>query len=105
MSISETLRQKRLILKDTLGLGLTAPADNRIHLDAAIAWLKRAQDVTGNGGVAQTYDYWKMTGGKGLGVISSFTDLDNIPLTPKTIPLVKKAHARKIPMQIHVHIA
>ena len=55
MSISETLRQKRLILKDTLGLGLTAPADNRIHLDAAIAWLKRAQDVTGNGGVAQTW--------------------------------------------------
>lgn len=46
-----------------------------------------------------------MTGGKGLGIISSFTDLDDIPLTPKTIPLVKKAQARKIPMQIHVHIA
>ncbi len=26
-------------------------------------------------------------------------------LPAKTIPLVKKAHARKIPMQIHVHIA
>ena len=34
---------------------LIKPQDNRVHLDAAIAWLKRAQDVTGNGGVAQTY--------------------------------------------------
>jgi ABC-type branched-subunit amino acid transport system substrate-binding protein len=57
------------------------------------------------GGVAQTKDFWRMTGGKGLSVISSFTDLDDIPLTDKTIPLVKKAQARKIPMQIHVHIA
>lgn len=55
MSISETIRLKRLILKDKLGLGQTAPTDNRTHLDAAIAWLKHAQDVTGNGGVAQTY--------------------------------------------------
>lgn len=55
MSISETIRQKSLILKDTLGLGMTQPTTNRIHLDAAIAWLKHAQDVTGNGGVAQTY--------------------------------------------------
>lgn len=46
-----------------------------------------------------------MTGGKAMGIISSFTDLDDIPLTDKTIPLVKKGHARKIPMQIHVHIA
>jgi ABC-type branched-subunit amino acid transport system substrate-binding protein len=57
------------------------------------------------GGVAQTRDYWKMTGGKALGAISSYTDLDTIPLTDKTIPLVKKAHSRGIPMQIHVHIA
>jgi len=66
-----------------------------------------AKDIQVNlyGGVAQTQDYWRMTGGKALGVISSYTDLDDIPLTPKTIPLVKKAHARKIPMQIHVHIA
>ncbi len=61
--------------------------------------------VTTYGGVSQTKDYWKMTGGKALGVVGSFTDLDDIPLTPKTIPLVKKAHLRKIPMQIHVHIA
>jgi len=55
MALSETIRLKRLVLKDQFGLGLTAPTDNRTHLDAAIAWLKHAQDVTGNGGVAQTY--------------------------------------------------
>ena len=55
MGIAETIHLKRLVLKDRLGLGLTSPTDNRIHLDAAIAWLKHAQDVTGNNGVAQTY--------------------------------------------------
>ncbi|KXB31383.1 hypothetical protein AT959_06855 [Dechloromonas denitrificans] len=55
MGIAETIHLKHLILKDRLGLGLTSPTDNRIHLDAAIAWLKHAQDVTGNSGVAQTY--------------------------------------------------
>jgi ABC-type branched-subunit amino acid transport system substrate-binding protein len=66
-----------------------------------------ARDIQVNvyGGVAQTKDFWRMTGGKGLGIVSSYTDLDDIPLTDKTIPLVKKAHLRKIPMQIHVHIA
>jgi ABC-type branched-subunit amino acid transport system substrate-binding protein len=57
------------------------------------------------GGVAQTQKYWDMTGGKALGAITSYTDLDNTPVTPKTIPLMKKARARNIPMQIHVHIA
>ena len=52
MSLSETLRKKGLVLRDTLGIGMTTPVDNRVHLDAAIAWLKLAQDVTGNGGVA-----------------------------------------------------
>ena len=55
MGIAETIRLKSRVLKETFGIGLTRPTDNRIHLDAAIAWLKRAQDVTGNGGVAQTY--------------------------------------------------
>jgi hypothetical protein len=55
--------------------------------------------------VAQTQKYWDMTGGKALGAITSYTDLDNTPVTPKTIPLMKKARARNIPMQIHVHIA
>ena len=31
MSISETIRQKRLVLKDSLGIGLTQPA--AVHLD------------------------------------------------------------------------
>ncbi len=55
MSLPDAIRQQALVLKDRLGLGLTAPVANRIHLDAAIAWLKHAQDVTGNGGVAQTW--------------------------------------------------
>ncbi|MBN1664744.1 MAG: ABC transporter substrate-binding protein [Deltaproteobacteria bacterium] len=57
------------------------------------------------GGVAQTYKYWDMTGGKALGVLTSFTDLDTIPVTPKTIPLMLKAQRLNIPMQNHVHIA
>jgi len=57
------------------------------------------------GGVAQTKDFWRMTGGKALGVISSYTDFIDTPVTEKTIPLIKKAHERKIPMQIHVHLA
>lgn len=55
MGIAETIRLKTLSFKDVCGIGLTAPTANRVHLDAAIAWLKHAQDVTGNGGVAQTY--------------------------------------------------
>lgn len=57
------------------------------------------------GGVAQTHDFWKMTGGKGLGIISSFTDLTETPITPMTVPLMKKAKQRNIPMQVHVHLA
>lgn len=55
MGIAETLRLKLLTLKDAWGLSLAPPLDNLAHLKAAIAWLKHAQDVTGNGGVAQTY--------------------------------------------------
>ena len=58
-----------------------------------------------DGGVAMTQDFWKMTGGKALGITTIFTDLENVPLTPKTIPLVKKAKERNIPMQLHVHLA
>ncbi len=57
------------------------------------------------GGVAQTHAFWPMTGGKALGTFCSFTDLDNIPMTPKTMPLMEKAAKKNIPMQIHVHIA
>ena len=57
------------------------------------------------GGVSQTQDFWKMTGGKGLGIVTTYTDLDSTPITPLTIPLVKKAKQRGIPMQQHVHLA
>jgi len=56
------------------------------------------------GGVSQTHDFWKLTGGKCLGVTGSFTDCD-LPLTEKTIPFVKMAREHKIPTQIHVHLA
>ena len=41
--------------KDQRATAGRQPVGNREHLEAAIAWLKHAQDVTGNGGVAQTY--------------------------------------------------
>ncbi len=56
------------------------------------------------GGVAQTSDFWKLTGGKALGIVSSFTDC-MIPLTEKTIPFIEMARKHKIPTQIHVHLA
>lgn len=62
-------------------------------------------NVTLYGGVAQTYKYWDMTGGKALGIFGGFFDVDTLPLTPKTIPLMKKAQRNNIPMQLHVHIA
>ena len=55
MTLPGTLRFKGLVLRDWLGLSLGPATDNRKHLDAAIAWLKHAQDVTSNGGVAQSY--------------------------------------------------
>ncbi len=57
------------------------------------------------GGVAQTGDFWKMTGGKCLGMISSQTDSEIVPVTPQYLPLLKRAKQRNIPMQIHVHLA
>ncbi len=55
MGIMQTLTEKLHVAKDRMGIGLTEPTDNRTHLDAAIAWLKHAQDVTDNHGVAQTW--------------------------------------------------
>jgi ABC-type branched-subunit amino acid transport system substrate-binding protein len=56
------------------------------------------------GGVAQTHDYWRMTGGKSLGLISGFYEGD-IPYTPKTLPFIALGKKLGIPLQIHVHIA
>ncbi len=56
------------------------------------------------GGVSQTADFWKLTGGKCLGVSALFTEC-RIPLTDKTIPFVELAAKHGIPAQIHVHLA
>ena len=56
------------------------------------------------GGVAQTHDFWRMTGGKALGILSPFYEPE-IPFTPKTIPFVELGKRLEIPLQIHVHIS
>ena len=56
------------------------------------------------GGVAQTHDFWRMTGGKALGIISMFCEGD-IPYTEKTLPFIALGKKLGIPLQIHVHIA
>jgi ABC-type branched-subunit amino acid transport system substrate-binding protein len=56
------------------------------------------------GGVAQTHDFWRMTGGKALGIMSSFYEGD-IPFTSQTLPFIALAKKLGIPAQIHVHIA
>ncbi len=56
------------------------------------------------GGVAQTSDFWQLTGGKAAGVVTSYTEC-NLPLTEKTVPFVEMAVKHKIPTQIHVHLA
>jgi ABC-type branched-subunit amino acid transport system substrate-binding protein len=58
-----------------------------------------------DGGVAMTKDFWRMTGGKALGTVSIFTDVDDAEITTVTVPLVKKAKEHGIPMQLHVHLA
>jgi ABC-type branched-subunit amino acid transport system substrate-binding protein len=56
------------------------------------------------GGVAQTHDYWRMTGGKSLGMITGFYEGD-IAYTPKTLPFIALGKKLGIPLQIHVQIA
>ena len=46
---------KYRVLRESVGLDNTAPADARTHLAAAIAWLKHAQEASPDDGVAQTY--------------------------------------------------
>ncbi len=65
-----------------------------------------AQDIPAVlfGGLSQTSDFWKITGGKALGIVSSFTDC-MIPLTERTIPFVELARRHNTPIQLHVHLA
>ncbi|MCF8037613.1 MAG: ABC transporter substrate-binding protein [Desulfobacteraceae bacterium] len=65
-----------------------------------------ASDIPINlyGGVAQTHDYWDMTGGKALGAVSSFFEFD-FPITEKSQDLIQKAEKENIPLQINGHLA
>lgn len=56
------------------------------------------------GGVSQTHDFWRMTGGKALGLMSPFSEGD-IPFTPKTLSFIELGKKLGIPLQQHVHIA
>jgi len=55
MSALQTLGNRLRQWADRANLGLTPPQEHRVHLDAAMAWLKRAQDATPDAGVAQTW--------------------------------------------------
>jgi hypothetical protein len=50
-----TINQYLHVLRDRFGLDKTSIQDSQIHLDAAIAWLCHAQDMTPDAGVSQTY--------------------------------------------------
>jgi ABC-type branched-subunit amino acid transport system substrate-binding protein len=54
------------------------------------------------GGVAQTHDFWQMTGGKANGVLTASYET---PITDVNMAFVKKANARGIPVQMHVNCA
>lgn len=58
--------------------------------------------VMAGGGTISTQQFWDMTGGKCLGMLTEMWDDETIPVTPGLIPVVKKAHARNIPLQYHV---
>lgn len=55
MSVVETLKLKKRVLLESAGLRRTEPQANGRHLQAAIDWLKHAQDSSPDDGVAQTY--------------------------------------------------
>jgi len=57
-------------------------------------------------GLAMTPDYfWRVTGGKGLGVLSIILDTIEHPFTPQWVPFIKKAKEHGIPAQAPVHVA
>ncbi|CDH43057.1 beta-L-arabinofuranosidase domain-containing protein [Candidatus Contendibacter odensensis] len=55
MNLINSLPWRARMIGERLGVGQTMPQENRVHLDAAMAWLKRAQDATPDAGVSQTY--------------------------------------------------
>ena len=56
------------------------------------------------GGTSQTYDFWGLTGGKCLGIISPFYE-KAIPVTPDAIKWGQMCDAKGIPTQSNVQIA
>jgi ABC-type branched-subunit amino acid transport system substrate-binding protein len=56
------------------------------------------------GGTSQTYDFWSLTGGKCLGVISPFYEKQD-PVTPDAIKWQQKCNDRGIPVQSNVMFA
>ncbi|HET57684.1 MAG TPA: hypothetical protein ENN35_04485 [Deltaproteobacteria bacterium] len=56
------------------------------------------------GGVSQTSNFWQMTGGKTLGMLGSWMEID-VPITEKTIPFYELSKKHNIPTQQHVHLA
>jgi len=54
------------------------------------------------GGTICNKTFWDMTSGKCLGLLTSYQDDDTIPVTPRYIPLIQKAHEKNIPLQFHV---
>ena len=55
MSLIENIHLKIKALRDESQVSKSIPRSNYEHLQTAISWLKHTQDVTGNGGVSQTY--------------------------------------------------
>jgi ABC-type branched-subunit amino acid transport system substrate-binding protein len=56
------------------------------------------------GGTSQTYDFWDLTGGKCLGVISPFYEKE-IAITPDAIAWTQEMKAKEIPVQNNAQIA
>ena len=61
--------------------------------------------ILATGGILGSYGFWDMTGGKCNGMITHFWNEDQVPVTPKLFPLVKKAQKAGIPIQFHVLLA
>ena len=56
------------------------------------------------GGVSETGNFWDSTGGKCLGIVTTYNDC-LLPLTEKTIPFIELARKHRIPTQRNAHLA
>jgi ABC-type branched-subunit amino acid transport system substrate-binding protein len=60
--------------------------------------------VLAEGGIIEGFQFWNITGGKCLGMLTTFWE-NPYPVTPVFPNLVKKAKERNIPLQTHVILA